>query len=340
MASTEYQTEDFSQDPAGESTFNDGTLQPVEQQSNGGQKSASDNRINASKHVEDGTKLFVGGLSWETSDKSMKDYFSQYGTVTEVEIKREPGGQSRGFAFVMFEDPSSVQAVLNKTDHVLDEKIIDAKIARALKKDEPVVENKKIFVGGLAPGSTVEVITEFFTTYGEVEEVVLPEDKQTRRKRGFGFVTFKEQSSVEKVMASGTGGQKSYVTLDGHQVEVKPAVPRDQQDSMKAQRSFRGRGRGGGAGFRGGYSNQGGDYYNSGNYGYGGGAAYNTGYNDGSYNYDSYNNSYGSYSGYQDQSYGGQAAYGGGGYYEGYNNQTGYNQGYGQGYDVHYSDWR
>ncbi|XP_033108266.1 heterogeneous nuclear ribonucleoprotein D-like [Anneissia japonica] len=331
MAGTEYQTEDFSQDPASEASFIDPTQASAEQQSNGAsleQKLAAEKRISASKHVDDGRKIFVGALSWETNDKSMKDHFSQFGAVAEVEIKRDTEGKSRGFAFVLFEDASSVSAVLSKNDHIIDNKLVDAKPARAQKKQEPVVENKKIFIGGLAPTTTIEIITDFFAAYGAVEEVVLPDDKVTRKKRGFGFVTFKEQEGVDKVMADSVPGQKTFVTLDNQQVEVKPAVPRDQQENMKAQRAARGRGRGrGGAmgGYRGGYNQGDYGYGNSGGYGYGGG------YNDGSYSYDSYSNNFGNY-GY-DQSgggYSGQSGYGAGYNYDGYNSQ-GYSQGYNQG---------
>lgn len=52
----------------------------------------------------DGARLFVGGLSWDTNDDSLRQAFSQFGNVTEaVIINDRETGRSRGFGFVTFE---------------------------------------------------------------------------------------------------------------------------------------------------------------------------------------------------------------------------------------------
>ncbi|XP_011047207.1 PREDICTED: glycine-rich RNA-binding protein 4, mitochondrial [Populus euphratica] len=48
-------------------------------------------------------KLFVAGLSWSVDEKSLKDAFSSFGDVTEVNILYDrDSGRSRGFGFVSF----------------------------------------------------------------------------------------------------------------------------------------------------------------------------------------------------------------------------------------------
>ena len=46
-------------------------------------------------------KLFVGGLSWDTNDESLRGAFEQFGPVTDAKVilDRETG-RSRGFGFV------------------------------------------------------------------------------------------------------------------------------------------------------------------------------------------------------------------------------------------------
>jgi len=46
-------------------------------------------------------KLFVGGISWDTKEDGLKEFFSQVGKVEEVKIITDRiTGRSKGFGFV------------------------------------------------------------------------------------------------------------------------------------------------------------------------------------------------------------------------------------------------
>ena len=53
----------------------------------------------------------------------------------------------------------------------------------------------KIFVGGLTPGTTEEILRAHFGQYGEIVDAVVMKDDH--RSRGFGFVTFSDSKAVE-----------------------------------------------------------------------------------------------------------------------------------------------
>lgn len=126
---------------------------------------AEGSRIDASKNEEDEGKMFVGGLSWDTTKKDLKDYFSKYGEVVDCTLKLDPmTGRSRGFGFVLFKEPDSVDKVVTQKEHKLNGKVIDPKKAKAMKSKEPV---KKIFVGGLSPDTPEEKVREYFSAFGE-----------------------------------------------------------------------------------------------------------------------------------------------------------------------------
>lgn len=47
------------------------------------------------------TKVFVGGLAWETQKDTMKKYFEQFGEILEaVVITDKASGRSKGYGFV------------------------------------------------------------------------------------------------------------------------------------------------------------------------------------------------------------------------------------------------
>ncbi|KAK1805929.1 hypothetical protein P4O66_012975 [Electrophorus voltai] len=60
--------------------------------------------------MSDEGKLFIGGLSYETTEQSLEDAFSKYGTIAKVDIIRDrETDRSRGFGFVTFENPDDAK---------------------------------------------------------------------------------------------------------------------------------------------------------------------------------------------------------------------------------------
>lgn len=98
------------------------------------------------------SKMFIGGLNWETTDRmstappcasticltpcflleSLMDYFSQFGEVQECTVMRDGAtGRSRGFGFLTFKDPKTVNTVMVK-EHYLDGKIVSGSCVQCL----------------------------------------------------------------------------------------------------------------------------------------------------------------------------------------------------------------
>ncbi|KAL5711252.1 hypothetical protein ACHQM5_021727 [Ranunculus cassubicifolius] len=56
------------------------------------------------------TKVFVGGLAWETQNEVMREYFEKYGDILEaVIISDKITGRSKGYGFVTFKEPESAK---------------------------------------------------------------------------------------------------------------------------------------------------------------------------------------------------------------------------------------
>jgi cold-inducible RNA-binding protein len=60
-------------------------------------------------------KVYVGNLSWHTTDEDLLAAFEQFGNVSEAAIVRDRDtGRSRGFAFVTFYTPEEAQKAVDE----------------------------------------------------------------------------------------------------------------------------------------------------------------------------------------------------------------------------------
>ena len=62
-------------------------------------------------------KLFVGGLSWDTTDEGLRQAFATYGEITEAKVITDRDtGRSRGFGFVTFAQNEDATTAISKMD--------------------------------------------------------------------------------------------------------------------------------------------------------------------------------------------------------------------------------
>ncbi|KAH7646593.1 hypothetical protein HUG17_2131 [Dermatophagoides farinae] len=87
-------------------------------------------------------------------------------------------------------------------------------------------QDLKMFIGGLSWQTAPEGLREYFSKFGDITEVMVMKDPTTRRSRGFGFVTFADSSSVDKVLMNGPH------ELDGKKIDPKIAFPKRAHPKM------------------------------------------------------------------------------------------------------------
>uniref|UniRef100_A0A8C1PC92 RRM domain-containing protein n=1 Tax=Cyprinus carpio TaxID=7962 RepID=A0A8C1PC92_CYPCA len=227
-------------------------------------------------------KLFIGGLSFETTDESLR---AQHGAGSETtpvcsQVMRDPNTKrSRGFGFVTYSSVNEVDAAMDARPHKVDGRAVEPK--RAVSREDssrPGAHStvKKMFVGGIKEDTDEEHLREYFSQFGKIEEVNIMTEKNSDKRRGFAFITFDDHDAVDRIVI------QKYHTVNGHNCEVRKALSREEMNRVSVnQRGGYGgggpnyggnRGYGGGGGGGGGYGNQGG--------GYGGGGG----------GYDNYNN--------------------------------------------------
>ncbi len=82
-------------------------------------------------------KVFVGSLSWNTSEESLSNLFSKIGEIEELKIitDRETG-RSRGFGFVTFSSEEDANTAVRELDGTeLDGRQLKINIAKERDRD-------------------------------------------------------------------------------------------------------------------------------------------------------------------------------------------------------------
>ncbi|XP_069873454.1 RNA-binding motif protein, X chromosome-like [Dipodomys merriami] len=86
--------------------------------------------------------------------------------------------------------------------------------SKRMESDQP----RKLFVGGLSADTTEKDLEGIFCEFGHLEEVILLKHRQTKRSRGFAFITFERPADAQWAAKEMNGK-----CLDGKEIKVEPA---------------------------------------------------------------------------------------------------------------------
>jgi len=199
-------------------------------------------------------KLFVGGLNYETDDKTLKQYFERFGPLSDYVVMRFPDSEkrSRGFGFITFERVGDMENCFGMQPHTIDGRTVELKRAtprediggrgggsggRKHDDDEPIDPEgklmRKLFIGGLSYNTTEEGMREYFEKYGSIEDAVIMKFPDSGRSRGFGFITFEKSYMVDDCQRDRPHA------IDGKDIECKRATPKSDARKPEAQASVK-----------------------------------------------------------------------------------------------------
>lgn len=177
-------------------------------------------------------KIFVGGLDLDTTEEDLTEYFSKFGKVVErlikVDIKTK---RSRGFGFIGFKSPESVDRVLEIKEHRIKGRKIDCK--KAMTKEEAYSLNKnlanscrKVFISNIPKEVTKAEVFDFISKFGKVLEVNLMFKK---KDTGFCYVIFESEEDAISLL------EQKAIEYKGQILEIKKAVPKDIKESPEEE---------------------------------------------------------------------------------------------------------
>uniref|UniRef100_A0AAV2M861 TAR DNA-binding protein 43 n=1 Tax=Knipowitschia caucasica TaxID=637954 RepID=A0AAV2M861_KNICA len=137
--------------------------------------------------------LIVLGLPWKTTEQDLKDYFGTFGEVIMVQVKRERGGNSKGFGFVRFAEYDAQEKVIAQR-HMIDGRWCDCKHPNSKQGPDEPLRSRKVFVGRCTEDMTTDDLRQFFMQYGDVTDVFIP-----KPFRAFAFVTFADDQVAQSL---------------------------------------------------------------------------------------------------------------------------------------------
>ncbi|XP_019743546.1 TAR DNA binding protein, like isoform X1 [Hippocampus comes] len=173
--------------------------------------------------------LIVLGLPWKTTEQDLKEYFTTFGEVIMVQIKRDANtGNSKGFGFVRFTEYETQVKVISQR-HMIDGRWCDCKLpnskvlAGQAFPDEPM-RSRKIFVGRCTEDMTPDELRQYFMQYGEVTDVFIP-----KPFRAFAFVTFADDQVAQALCGED-------LIIKGVSVHISNAEPKHNNSRQMMER--------------------------------------------------------------------------------------------------------
>ncbi|KAL3860145.1 hypothetical protein ACJMK2_010310 [Sinanodonta woodiana] len=176
------------------------------------------------KDSEVTSDLIVLGLPYRSTEDDMKKYFSQFGDLNLIQVKRDPKtGASKGFGFVRFASAESQAKCLSQR-HMIDGRWCDVNLPNSNEGvGAQAAMSRKIFVARCTEDMSIDDLRDYFSKFGEVVDVFIP-----KPFRSFAFVTFQDAHVAQSLCG------EDHI-IKGNSVHISNAAPK-QKDSHAADR--------------------------------------------------------------------------------------------------------
>lgn len=130
-------------------------------------------------------RLFIGGISPETTQLDLKRHFDKFGQISSfIIVQDKQTSVSKGYGFINCENKKTYDRIIGIKTHMVNDRLVE--INQAIKRNAEVPEDikskvlKKIFVGGLAAETSREDLVAYFVQYGDVSNAYVIYDPVSR----------------------------------------------------------------------------------------------------------------------------------------------------------------
>jgi len=156
-------------------------------------------------------KVLFSNLSYRTTEEKLIDYFSFFGSIEEISLDRDDQNQSLREGFLVYFDSKSLDHLMSKRPHTIDDRIIH--LQRFIPSQCVNPKNfsdhlgihltvNEIFLHRLNSGETREMFIEYFQQFGQIVDcrVCRSTSNYGKQTGGYAFVRFSDYDSVDRII--------------------------------------------------------------------------------------------------------------------------------------------
>jgi len=158
--------------------------------------------------------VYVGGISFRATKDDIWEHFADCGDLEDVSMPQDDSGRHKGIAFLRFADEGSVRTALAKDGSDLKGRWVRVQLRKKPIRSEKPEGCTTLFVGNIAWSASERLLFDIFAECGEVTSVRLMRD-DSGRSRGYGWVDFADEESLDRAMESMSG-----VEIEGREVRL------------------------------------------------------------------------------------------------------------------------
>lgn len=148
-------------------------------------------------------RIFVGKLPVSIQEDDLLAYFSQFGHIFDVSIKKDAiSGYSKGFGFINCSDQSVYDAILGQK-HRLGGKRINCNNAFEDIRTNHIGNNekRKVFLRGITADIRDHDLRAYFKHFGRIVRIYGLRDAADGKTKNFGFLEFYEVKDAANVIS-------------------------------------------------------------------------------------------------------------------------------------------
>lgn len=200
-----------------------------------------------SQDIRTDRTVFVGNIPVNCTKKSIKQLFKQYGSIESIRfrsMKVSPGDRpsrlakrtqkqlvegSSFNAYVVMSSTDEAESCLGLNGVMLQGRHLRIDMIAKKSEADSNKTRRSVFVGNLPFSADEEKLREIFSVCGEIENIRIVRDSKSGVGKGFGFITFKDRSSVLFALKQNKKSVLDTRTLRVHRAKDQVALQREKQ---------------------------------------------------------------------------------------------------------------